>query len=1055
MNYQLSSALLSFFRDETFVDNDHNTGSSAGTLAPLTPTGLSERLLNLQERYPPEAFQALMNLLGSHDTSRPLFMLDHNADQNNAALYANPAYDWSDAINRLKGVTLLQATLPGAPTIYYGDEVGLVGPPTYDGSTWQDDPYNRVPYPWLDETGTPFYAHLQTVEGQATVLDHYKVLFNVRNEHEALATGDLRFLVTDDADEALAYGRKLGQDGAVVVVNRADAPQSVVVDVGGYLPVGGAFHDVLNGDAAYTVGAGGTLTVSVAANSGALLVASAPLPTAPSAIADLAVTPQGSAELRLSWTSQGGAQFNVLRSLLSGGGYETVHSGVPAASGSAETFSDAGLDNGTTYHYVIQTVNAEGLTSEYSNEASGTPGFDLSASGSTWFNLQWPPTITHTISTSDETDTIYGQIWIDGQTSAPGATPGVRAQVGYGPDGTQPDSSWAWKESAFSSDQGNNDEFATALLPTSTGNFDYAYRWSGDGGLTWFLADINGPQRDGTLDNPGSLTVNASSDITSPSAPTLSLAGVDASSVDLSWTASSDGVAMAGYEIYRDGSLIDSVDDTVTTYSDENVTTGESYAYTVKAFDTSFNRSDASNEVQVTVENRTVSVTFHVAVPDFTPDDATVYVTGSADAIGPWAPGAHALTEGVDGTWSGTFNIPDGTSLEYKYTRGSWETVENWGSITGLANRGPVLIQYGTDGTQTIDNTATTGPDSDQAVGNWRDPLVASFTPADDATDVDPATDVVVTWSRSMDTSAASMSVTGPGGAVGGNLAFSTNTVANDTYTFTPSSDLAAGEYTVTLSSQRDVEGNVQQVGTTFTFTVAGSTGGADTTAPVVGDVHVILRQGGQMNSVPITISWSASDETSADSALVNQLQYRRYANGTWGAWKPLPSVTGAESTNLSLAIWSPFEFRVRTRDEALNWSGWSTSVPFKAIRRQEKSLTFSSGWAKRVAMSGASKGYVARSSTPGATATIRLYGDGLSPVMPALSGQGTVEVCVDAGTANQLCQTVNLGTFTPRGARRLVATFTDLPEAWHILRVKVVSGTVNLDGAVLSQNPF
>ena len=50
-------------------------------------------------------------------------------------------------LTRQKGVALLQMTLPGAPTIYYGDEVGLVGPVYYHGGKWEDDPYNRQPLP--------------------------------------------------------------------------------------------------------------------------------------------------------------------------------------------------------------------------------------------------------------------------------------------------------------------------------------------------------------------------------------------------------------------------------------------------------------------------------------------------------------------------------------------------------------------------------------------------------------------------------------------------------------------------------------------------------------------------------------------------------------------------------------------------------------------------------------------------------------------------------------------------------------------------------------------
>jgi len=112
MNYQFSSAVLSLWRDTTFIDNDHNAGSSAGELAPLSMTQFDERILNLQERYAPEVLAAMLNLFGSHDTSRALFMLDHNTDQNDPALYQNPNYDWSDAISRLKGAVAVQMTMP-------------------------------------------------------------------------------------------------------------------------------------------------------------------------------------------------------------------------------------------------------------------------------------------------------------------------------------------------------------------------------------------------------------------------------------------------------------------------------------------------------------------------------------------------------------------------------------------------------------------------------------------------------------------------------------------------------------------------------------------------------------------------------------------------------------------------------------------------------------------------------------------------------------------------------------------------------------------------------
>jgi glycosidase len=817
MNYQLSSALLSFFRDEPFTDNDHNTGSSAGPLNPLAPTQLSERLLNLQERYPPEAFYALMNLLGSHDTNRPLFMLDHNADQNNRALYENPGYDWSDPIARLKGVALLQATLPGAPTIYYGDEVGLVAPPTYDGATWQDDPYNRIPYPWLDQSGTPFYAHLQTEPGQANLRDHYSLLFGTRNEHPALRTGSLDVLLTNDDEGTFAFGRKMADhsDAAVVAVNRSATTRALGLDVCGYLPVGAQFVDVLNENAPHIVNEECRLDVGVPAGGAALLVLSSPMDAAPAAPTGLAVTDETFDRIDLVWNAAPGAKsYDVYRSLLSGGGYEFVGNTV------ATDFTDTGLEAATTYYYVV--VSRDDLThlvSGYSNEASGTPHHDLSDAGSSWFNLQWPPQITHTISTINRTDNIYGQIWINGVTDAAGQAPGIRAQVGFGPDGTQPDAAWTWEEMTFNAQVGNNDEYVGSLLPDAVGSFDYATRYSSDGGASWFLADLNGPQRDGTLDNPGALTVIASSDITPPGPPTLSLSGVTASSISLSWTAVVDDVDLGGYEVYRDGVWHAQLAPDILDYVDEDVITGNGYTYVVKAFDTSFNRSAPSNEVEATAENRLVAVTFTVGVPAYTP--GTVYVTGSIDELGPWNPGAYAMTDNGDGTWSRTFDIPDGTTFDWKYTRGNWETVEQWGSISGLGNRGPQTAGYGLDGTMTIDNTATdwgTGPDSDKAVQLWRDPLVVSHSPLDGATDIAVDTTIVVNWSEAM-ASGSDFSVSGPGGDVAGTFALSNS---NTTVTFTPDDPLDnSTEYDVMASTETDAGGDVQQVAASFSFTTA------------------------------------------------------------------------------------------------------------------------------------------------------------------------------------------------------------------------------------------
>lgn len=825
MNYQYSSAMLGFWRDTTFTDNDHNDGSSAGVLAPLTPSQLDGRLHNWIERYPPEAMYAMMNLLGSHDTNRALFMVDENAaNGTSAAPLLDPNYDWSDALTRLKGVVLLQMTLPGAPTIYYGDEVGLVGPTYYHGGKWEDDPYNRQPFPWPDESGTPFYTHMQSGgAGWTDLLPYYQTLTAARNSHESLRTGSFDTLLVDDSARTYAYGRFLADnaDAAVVLVNRAGAAQTITVDVSGKLPVGASFTDVLGGGS-YAVSASGEITVpNVPAMNGAVLVADGPMAQAPAAVNDLATTAVSSSTIDLSWSAASGAtSYDVYRSLVSGGGYQWI------ANTAGTSYSDAGLAVATRYYYVVVSRDdATGLTGGNSNEAAATPAYNIG-----WANLQWPPGINHTISAVNRTESIYGQIWIDGVTSQPGATPGLLAQVGFGPS-TTIDGSWTWEPMSFNVDAGNNDEYVGSLLPDQLGTFCYTTRYSGDGGASWFYA-VNGPDEgNATCPGPfGVLTVVAGADTTAPTAVTnLEIAGTTNSSISLAWDAhpNTDG-DLFGFEVYRENvaapgfaRIATITDPAATAYTDDSVTTGATYNYYVVAFDDSYNRAEASNMVTGTAEPRLVSVTFRVGVPDYTP--GTVYIVGDIPQFGPWNPGLAPMTQVNAATWEYTIDLLDGLTLEYKFTRGSWDTVESWGSIVNINNRS-VQIDYGASGAQLVDMTATdwgNGPDSTKAVRTWRDPLVVDHSPADGAVDVALDTAVSVTWSVPMQPD-TSFAVTGPDGLVNGSFAYD---AGSQTVTFTPDANLAAGTtYTVHIASAVSVgvpggDGGVLQTPYGFSFT--------------------------------------------------------------------------------------------------------------------------------------------------------------------------------------------------------------------------------------------
>ena len=324
-------------------------------------------------------------------------------------------------------------------------------------------------------------------------------------------------LLADDTTQLIAYGRKTEKQAAIVIVNRSDTAQNFAVPVAGYLPNGITLRRVyLVGSASsqQVTTANGNITGNIGPLSAVILLNSYADIKPPAAPTDLHVTDEGDGTVSLAWNSASGAAgYTLYRSPLSGGGWVAIGTGLTGTS-----YTDNGLINGMTYYYAVTASDGAGNESGYSNEVSALPHVMIG-----WANLQWPPTLNHTLSPTNRTDDVYGQVWIDGLTNQPGPTPSLRAQLGFGPEGSNPDgnSDWTWVNAVFNTDAGNNDEFKASLLPTTTGSFDYVYRYSTTNGLDWLYADLNGPIPTGNLpSNPGKLTVTSSGDLTPPDAPT-------------------------------------------------------------------------------------------------------------------------------------------------------------------------------------------------------------------------------------------------------------------------------------------------------------------------------------------------------------------------------------------------------------------------------------------------------------------------------------------------------------------------------------------------------
>jgi len=95
-------------------------------------------------------------------------------------------------------------------------------------------------------------------------------------------------------------------------------------------------------------------------------------------------------------------------------------------------------------------------------------------------------------------------------------------------------------------------------------------------------------------------------DLSAPSTPAnLSAVAFSESSVGLAWDASADNKAVAGYTIYRDGTILTSVTGSSLSFEDINLTPWTTYQYTIDAFDEAGNRSSQSTPVSVTTLDTT------------------------------------------------------------------------------------------------------------------------------------------------------------------------------------------------------------------------------------------------------------------------------------------------------------------------------------------------------------------------------------------------------------------------------------------------------------------
>lgn len=236
-NYRFRDPLLGFVKGTT---DDNTTKYSA--------VDAMNALETMREQYPKEAFNAMLNIVDSHDTQRVISALD-GYQKSLKAIANDPT---KEALAKMKMIPLVQMTYPGAPCIYYGDEAGMPG---------ADDPDNRRGMIWG--------------KGNKDLVDWYATLIGIRKSNVVLATGDISPISVADSykDDVLAYTRDNSKDHAVIAINRRTTNiNSITLDTPS-IPDGTVLTNALNPTEQYAV-ANNKVTVSIPEQSGIILLSS-------------------------------------------------------------------------------------------------------------------------------------------------------------------------------------------------------------------------------------------------------------------------------------------------------------------------------------------------------------------------------------------------------------------------------------------------------------------------------------------------------------------------------------------------------------------------------------------------------------------------------------------------------------------------------------------------------------------------------------------------------------------------------------------------------------
>lgn len=178
MNYLLTGHTVSFAGGDRI--DPHEAARLPYRTGPLDAAGYAASVQGLLDTYPAHVLKAHLNLLGSHDTARIRTVMGED-----------PA--------PVRLAALLMFTFPGAPCVYYGDEIGMTGGP---------DPGCRAGFPWE-----------RPEEWDRETLGAFSSLARLRRERAALRQGGYRIVHAPAGQYLYAFVREYGSERLLVAVN--------------------------------------------------------------------------------------------------------------------------------------------------------------------------------------------------------------------------------------------------------------------------------------------------------------------------------------------------------------------------------------------------------------------------------------------------------------------------------------------------------------------------------------------------------------------------------------------------------------------------------------------------------------------------------------------------------------------------------------------------------------------------------------------------------------------------------------------------------------------